>query len=55
MSQERVCGLAIMSINHDVGKHMSYGDIIDDFSQSAEEEYFDGKILIQTLKCLHSS
>jgi hypothetical protein len=22
--------------------------------ESAEEEYFDGKILIQTLKCLHT-
>lgn len=32
MSQERLSGLAIMSINHDVGKHMSYDDIIDDFA-----------------------
>ena len=32
MSQERLSGLAIMSINHDVGKHMSYDDIIADFA-----------------------
>lgn len=32
MSQERLSGLAIMSINHDVGKHLSYDDIIDDFA-----------------------
>lgn len=32
MSQERLSGLAIMSINHDVGKQISYDDIIDDFA-----------------------
>jgi hypothetical protein len=32
MSQERLSGLVIMTINHDVGKHMSYDDIIDDFA-----------------------
>ena len=32
MSQERLSGLAIMSINHDVGRRMSYEDIIDDCS-----------------------
>ena len=32
MSQERLSGFAIMSINHDVGKQISYDDIIDDFS-----------------------
>lgn len=26
MSQERLSGLAIVSINHDVGKHLSYDD-----------------------------
>ena len=32
MSQERLSGLAIMSINHDEGKCMSYDDVIDDFA-----------------------
>ncbi|KAK0150731.1 repressor of the inhibitor of the protein kinase [Merluccius polli] len=32
MSQERLSGLSIMSINHDVGKDLSYDDIIDDFA-----------------------
>ena len=32
MSQECLSGLAIMSINHDVGKQISYDDIIDDFA-----------------------
>ena len=32
INHECVSGLAIMSINHAVGKHMSYDDIIDDFA-----------------------
>lgn len=32
MSQERLSGLAIMSINHDMGKKICYDDIIDDFA-----------------------
>ena len=32
MSQERLSGLAVMSINHDMGKHMSHDDIVDDFA-----------------------
>lgn len=31
MSQERLSGLAIMSINHEVGKSLSCEDMIDDF------------------------
>ncbi|XP_076044803.1 uncharacterized protein LOC143027403 [Oratosquilla oratoria] len=31
MGQERLSGLAIISINHEVGKDMLYKDIIDDF------------------------
>lgn len=45
MSQDHLSGLAIMSINRDAWKRMSYEDIIDDFaSKSAEEEHFDDKI-----------
>ncbi|KAI7800882.1 transposase [Triplophysa rosa] len=32
MSQERLTGLAIISINHSIGEQMSYDDIIDDFA-----------------------
>lgn len=32
MSQEHLSGLAIMSINHDMGKKICYDDIIDDFA-----------------------
>lgn len=32
MSQVCLSGLAIMSINHEVGKSLSYDDIIDDFA-----------------------
>ena len=42
MSQERLSGLAIMSINHDVGKQISYEDIIDD-PESAERDTFNGE------------
>ncbi len=32
MSQERLTGLAIISINHSIGEQISYDDIIDDFA-----------------------
>lgn len=32
MSQERLSGLAIMSINHEVGKSLSYDEMIDHFA-----------------------
>nr|XP_055051180.1 zinc finger MYM-type protein 1-like [Misgurnus anguillicaudatus] len=32
MSQERLSGLSIIAINHDVGRQLSYDDIIDDFA-----------------------
>ncbi|XP_039620644.1 uncharacterized protein LOC120536387 [Polypterus senegalus] len=32
MSQERLTGLAVISINHSVGEHISYDAIIDDFA-----------------------
>ena len=32
MSQERLTGLAVISINHSIGEQISYDDIIDDFT-----------------------
>ncbi len=32
MGQDRLTGLAIISINHEIGKQLSYDDIIDDFA-----------------------
>ncbi|KAK0131766.1 repressor of the inhibitor of the protein kinase [Merluccius polli] len=32
MSQERLTGLAVISINHSIGEQISYDDIIDDFA-----------------------
>jgi hypothetical protein len=32
MAQEHLSGLSIISINHIVGKQLSYDDIIDDFA-----------------------
>ena len=32
MSQERLFGLAIISINHTVAQQISYDDVIDDFA-----------------------
>ncbi len=32
MSQERLTGLSIISINHSIGEQISYDDIIDDFA-----------------------
>ncbi|KAI2661980.1 Zinc finger MYM-type protein 1 [Labeo rohita] len=32
MSQERLTGLAVISINHSIGEHISYDAIIDDFA-----------------------
>ncbi|XP_041860484.1 zinc finger MYM-type protein 1-like [Melanotaenia boesemani] len=32
MSQERLTGLAVISINQSIGEHISYDDIIDDFA-----------------------
>ena len=43
MSQERLSGLAIMSIKNDVGKQISYDDIIDDF---ASRKCRKGKLLM---------
>ncbi len=34
MSQERLTGLAVISINHSIGEQISYDDIIDDFASS---------------------
>ncbi len=32
MSQERLTGIAIISINHSIAEQISYDDIIDDFA-----------------------
>ncbi|XP_076046741.1 zinc finger MYM-type protein 1-like [Oratosquilla oratoria] len=41
MGQERLSGLAIISINHEVGKDVLYEDIIDDFaSKKARKQRF---------------
>ena len=41
MGQDRLTGLAIMSINHEIGKQLSYEDIIDDFaSKKARKQKF---------------
>ena len=32
MAQDRLSGLAIISINHMIGKELSYDDVIDDFA-----------------------
>lgn len=32
MAQERLTGLAIISINHEVGREVSYDDVIDEFA-----------------------
>ena len=41
MGQERLSGLAIISINHEVGKDVLYEDIIDDFaSKKARKQSF---------------
>lgn len=32
MSQERLTGLAVISVNHSIGEQISYDDIIDDFA-----------------------
>ena len=33
MGQDRLTGLALISINHEMGKQLSYEDIIDDFAR----------------------
>ncbi|XP_034069533.1 uncharacterized protein LOC117544522 [Gymnodraco acuticeps] len=41
MGQDRLTGLAIISINHEIGKQLSYDDIIDDFaSKKARKQKF---------------
>lgn len=35
MGQDRLNGLAIMSINQEIGKQLSYDDIINDFASKA--------------------
>ena len=41
MGQDRLTGLAIMSINHEIGKQLSYEDIVDDFaSKKARKQKF---------------
>ena len=41
MGQDQLTGLAIISINHEVGKQVSYEDIIDDFaSKKARKQTF---------------
>ncbi|XP_034058243.1 zinc finger MYM-type protein 1-like [Gymnodraco acuticeps] len=41
MGQDRLTGLAIISINHKIGKQLSYDDIIDDFaSKKARKQKF---------------
>ena len=32
MGQERLSGLAIISVNHEVSKQLSYDDVIDNFA-----------------------
>ena len=32
MAQERRSGLAVISVNHEVGGQISYDDVIDDFA-----------------------
>ena len=41
MGQNHLTGLAIISINHEIGKQLSYDDIIDDFaSKKARKQKF---------------
>lgn len=41
MGQDRLSGLAIISINQEIGKQLSYDDIIDDFaSKKARRQHF---------------
>lgn len=41
MSQERLAGLSIISINFQVGEEISYDDIIDEFaSRKARKQHF---------------
>ena len=32
LAQENLSGLAVISVNHDVGGQISYDDVIDDFA-----------------------
>lgn len=53
MSQERLSGLAVISINHEVGKTLSYDAVINDFaSRKARKVYilrqvFDPNMIFQ--------
>ncbi len=38
MSQEWLTGLDIININHSIGEHISYDDIIDDFASKKARE-----------------
>lgn len=41
MAQDRLTGLAIISINHEVGRQVSYDDVIDEFvSRKARRQRF---------------
>ena len=41
MAEDRLTGLAIISLNHEVGKQVSYENVIDDFaSRKARRQRF---------------